>query len=176
MLWGVNSQSQWSNKFDQFSSKLDTCLSVVMPHQQFMDLFLRQISIYHEKITWYQLSDLRWILLHLLCIMCISTKCDVIRQNESELANTIFKIQPNKADSFFCFLLFVKSFNCLYLLNQLPNLCGIFTKLKPKQYPKRKCPPQKKKPKYHVFRLQTHFAWSHHKYIFTGMHWVYLAG
>ena len=55
---------------------------------------------------------------------------DVIKQNESELANTVFKIQPNKSD-FFCFLLFVKSFNCFYLWNQLPNLCGIFTKLKP---------------------------------------------
>ena len=32
--------------------------------------------------------------------------CDVIKQNVLELANTVFKIQPNKADSFFCFLLF----------------------------------------------------------------------
>ena len=67
------------------------------------------------------------------------SKCDVIKQNELELANTVFKIQPNKADSFFCFLLFVQSFNCLYLWNQLPNLCGVFTKLKPQQYPNRKC-------------------------------------
>ena len=29
-----------------------------------------------------------------------------------------FKIQPNKADRFFCLLLFVQSFNCLYLWNQ----------------------------------------------------------
>ena len=63
----------------------------------------------------------------------------MIKQNESELANTDFKIQPNKADSFFCFLLFVQSFNCLYLWSQLPNLCAVFTKLKPKQYPNRKC-------------------------------------
>ena len=55
--------------------------------------------------------------------------CDVIKQNESELADTVFKIQPNKADSYFCFLLFVQSFNCLYLWNQLSNLCGVFTKL-----------------------------------------------
>ena len=33
--------------------------------------------------------------------------CDVIKQNELELANTVCKTQPNKADSFFCFLLFV---------------------------------------------------------------------
>ena len=69
-------------------------------------------------------------------LFCI---CDVIKQNESELANTVFKIQPNKADSSYCFLLFVQSFNCLYLWNQLHNLYGVFTKLKPKQYPNRKC-------------------------------------
>ena len=68
-----------------------------------------------------------------------------------------FKIQPNKADSFFCFLFFVQSFNCLYLWNQLPNLCGVFTKFKPKQYLNGKC----QKNKNHIFRLQTHFAWSH---------------
>ena len=33
--------------------------------------------------------------------------CDAIKQNESELANTVFKIQANKAESFFCFLLFL---------------------------------------------------------------------
>ena len=55
----------------------------------------------------------------------------MIKQNESELPNIVFNIQPNKAYSFFCSLLFVQSFNCLYLWNQLPNLCGAFTKLKP---------------------------------------------
>ena len=50
--------------------------------------------------------------------------CDVIKQNESELTNTVFKIQPNKADSFFCFLLFVQSFNCLYHWNQLSISVG----------------------------------------------------
>ena len=70
---------------------------------------------------------------------------DVIKQNESELTNTIFKIQPNKADSFFCFLLFVQSFNCSCLWNQLPNLCRVFTKLKPEQYSNRKCPKKKNK-------------------------------
>ena len=52
--------------------------------------------------------------------------CDVIKQNESELTNTVFKIQPNKADSFFCLLLHVQSFNCLYLLNQLPSPISFF--------------------------------------------------
>ena len=86
----------------------------------------------------------------------LAYNCDVIKQSESELANTVFK--PNKADSFFCFLSFVQSFNCLYLWNQLPNLCGIFTKLKPKKYPNRKC----QNTDNYIFRLQTSFAWSHH--------------
>ena len=37
--------------------------------------------------------------------------CDVIKQNESKLANTVFKIHLNKATSFFSFLLFFQSFN-----------------------------------------------------------------
>ena len=37
------------------------------------------------------------------------------------------------------------------------NFCGVFTKLKPTYYPKRKCQITN-----HIFRLQTHFAWSHH--------------
>ena len=45
--------------------------------------------------------------------------CDVIKQNESELANTVYKIQLNNATSFFCFLLFFQSFFSLYLA-QLP--------------------------------------------------------
>ena len=53
---------------------------------------------------------------------------------------------PNKANSFFCFLLFVQSFNCVYVWNRLPNLCGVFTKLKPKQYPSRKCQKNQKSP------------------------------
>ena len=69
---------------------------------------------------------------------------EVIKQNESELANTVFKIRSNKADSFFCFLLFVQSFNCLNLWNHLSNLGGGFTKLKPKQCPNRKCQNNKK--------------------------------
>ena len=55
----------------------------------------------------------------------------VIKQNKSELKNTVSKIQPNEADSFFSFLMFVQSFNCLYIWNQLPNLRWVFIKLKP---------------------------------------------
>ena len=67
--------------------------------------------------------------------------CDVIKQNELELANTVFKIQPTSFVSY-----------CLF--NHLPNLCGVSPKLKPKQYPNRKC----QKNKNHIFRLQTNFA------------------
>ena len=37
--------------------------------------------------------------------MC-DVMCDVIKQNESELTNTDFEIQPNKTDNFFvsCYL------------------------------------------------------------------------
>ena len=32
--------------------------------------------------------------------------CDVIKQNQSEVGNIDFKIEPNKAENVFCFLLF----------------------------------------------------------------------
>ena len=41
--------------------------------------------------------------------------CDVIKQNQSEVGNIDFKIEPNKAEKFFCFLLFLAPFNCSYL-------------------------------------------------------------
>ena len=93
-----------------------------------------------------------WDRVNFECIKCKTELkwwgiCDVIKQYESELANTASKIQSNKADSFFCFLMFVQSFNCLYHWNQLPNLCGVFTKLKPKQYSNRKWKKKKKKKK-----------------------------
>ena len=56
--------------------------------------------------------------------------CDVIKQNELKLANIVFKIQPNQADSFFCFLLFVQSFNCLYLWNQIAQSLWGFHQIK----------------------------------------------
>ena len=37
---------------------------------------------------------------------------DVIKQNQSEVGNIDFKIEPNKAKNVFCFLLFLASFNC----------------------------------------------------------------
>ena len=56
--------------------------------------------------------------------------CDAIKQNESELANFNLKIQANKANNFFVFLLFLQSLKMLFLDNQLSNLRGVFTKLK----------------------------------------------
>ena len=93
---------------------------------------------------------------------CREDHCDVIKQNESELTNTVFKIQPNKADSFFCFLLFVQSFNCIG--TNCPISLGLSTKLKPKQYPNRKCKNKqtnkqtnkKQKQTKNIFWLQTH--------------------
>ena len=64
--------------------------------------------------------------------------CDVVKQNELELANTVFKIQPNKADSFFCFLfcfvfVFVFVFFCsiLKLFASLEPILKLFVSLEP---------------------------------------------
>ena len=61
---------------------------------------------------------------------CVKAICDAIKQNESELANINLKIQPNKADNFFCFIVFTITQNAIFLENKLPNLHGVFTKLK----------------------------------------------
>ena len=55
--------------------------------------------------------------------------CDVIKQNQSEVRNIDFKIEPNKAENVFCFLLFLASFNCSYLWIQLTNYNGVFCKM-----------------------------------------------
>ena len=71
----------------------------------------------------------------MLCIVFMEvsggqlTKCDVIKQNQSEVGNIDFKIEPNKAENIFCFLLFLASFNCSYLWNQLTNFNGFFCKM-----------------------------------------------
>ena len=54
--------------------------------------------------------------------------CDVIKQNQSEVGNIDFKIEPNIAENIFCFLLFLASFNCSYLWNQLTNFNEVFCK------------------------------------------------
>ena len=40
------------------------------------------------------------------------TICDAIEQNQLEVGNIDFKIEPNKAENVVCFLLFLASFNC----------------------------------------------------------------
>ena len=56
-------------------------------------------------------------------------KCDVIKQNQSEVGNIDFKIEPHKAENVLCFLLCLASFNCLYLWNKLPNFNRVFCKM-----------------------------------------------
>ena len=70
-----------------------------------------------------------------LCLLCIRQNTtlqigDEIKQNQSEVGKNIdFKIEPNKAENVFCFLLFFTSFNCSYLWNQLTNFNGVFYKM-----------------------------------------------
>ena len=61
--------------------------------------------------------------------LLIGDICDVIKQNQSEVRNIDFKIELNKAENVFCFLLFLASFNCSYLWNQLNNFNGVFCKM-----------------------------------------------
>ena len=112
--------------------------SIALQLQRQTDLLLCTVNCFlqWDHLPNMAVGDLAFYYTLYLWFCVEETICDVIKQNESELTNTVFKIQSNKADSF---LLFVQSFNCLYLWNQLLNLCGIFTKLKPKQYLNRKC-------------------------------------
>ena len=124
----------WYNSFEM-QVEVGMCCNALVDsgkHYEKAMLMLFWISKILSAKLWVDLSGMKLNL------------CDVIKQIEWELTNTIFKIQPNKANNFFCFLLFVQSTNRLYLWNQLPNLCGVFAKLKPKQYHNRKCQKKKK--------------------------------
>ena len=55
--------------------------------------------------------------------------CDVIKQNQSEVGNIGLKKESNKAENGFCVLLFLASFNCSYLWNQLTSFNGVFCKM-----------------------------------------------
>ena len=108
---------------------------------------------------------LTFLLLHNnfnVCIIYIHVrKATYVMQSSNQL---ICEIQPNKADNFFSFVLLLQSLKMLFLKlkNQLPNLHGVFTKLK-LEYSNRKC--QKKNPKKtkkRKFPLHTHFAFLHH--------------
>ena len=65
----------------------------------------------------------------IIIIIIIIIICDVIKQNQSEVWNIHLKIESNKAENVFCFLLFLASFNCSYLWNQLTNFNGVFCKM-----------------------------------------------
>ena len=45
--------------------------------------------------------------------------CDVIKQNQSEVGNSDFKIKPNKAENVFCFLLFFGNLQLLISLEPI---------------------------------------------------------
>ena len=61
-------------------------------------------------------------------ILMMTYKCDVIKQNQSELRNIDLKMEPNKAENVFCFLYF-GIFKCSYLWNRLTNFNGVFCKM-----------------------------------------------
>ena len=84
--------------------------------------------------------------------------CDVNKQNQSELRNIDFKIEPNKAKNVFCFLLILASFNCSYLWNQLTNFNEVFCKIWLWKW----CIQLKRKLWTGFGWLQTDFAWSYH--------------
>ena len=52
--------------------------------------------------------------------------CDVIKQNESELTNIDFQIEPIITFNFLCILLFFASLKWLYLWNRILNFDGGF--------------------------------------------------
>ena len=62
-----------------------------------------------------QIPEIHSLQMLQLCCQC-NTKCDAIKQNQSEVGNIDFKIQPNKAENVLCFLFF---FGILQLLLSL---------------------------------------------------------
>ena len=80
----------------------------------------------------------------------------MIKQNESELANTVFKIQPNKADSFFLFLIVYSILQLFVSLEPIAQSLWGCHQIKAKTIEMQK--KKKKKKKNHIFQFQTHFA------------------
>ena len=78
--------------------------------------------------------------------------CHVIKQNESKVANTVFKIQPNKADSLFCFLLFVQSLTVCIFETNCPISVGFSLNLSLNNTLLENA----KKPNNHIFQHLTH--------------------
>ena len=67
-----------------------------------------------SRIKWYFSIDFQ---VYCTCteVIDLKNKCHAIKHNESELAKSRFEIQPSERRNFLCFLLFYKTFNCLYL-------------------------------------------------------------
>ena len=76
-------------------------------------------SLWFPVIQWLQVA-------YITVVMYI---CDVIKQNQPEVGYIVFKIESNKVENVFCFLLFLASFNWSYFWNQLTNFNGVFCKM-----------------------------------------------
>ena len=83
-------------------------------------------SMHSFHFTWQNLVTIEWPSYKFKTVINI---CDVIKQSQSEVGNIDFKIEPNKAENVFCFLLFLTSFIRSYLWNQLTNFNGVFCKM-----------------------------------------------
>ena len=55
--------------------------------------------------------------------------CDVIKQNESELANSDFKIKPNKGDYVFCLPIVFATCQQPISLEPIDKFSGVFCKM-----------------------------------------------
>ena len=54
--------------------------------------------------------------------------CDMIKGNESDVANIDFELKAETDDIFLCFKMFWNSKNCSYLLNQMSDCNGVWIK------------------------------------------------
>ena len=62
------------------------------------------------------------------CMSFLRFVCEMIKQNESEFANTEFKMQPNKPDNFFYLVFILQPFNCTHFKNHLTNFSEVCCK------------------------------------------------
>ena len=79
----------------------------------------------HQSTSLYSHSNIKYT-----CTLILNQPiwlCDVIKQNESELANIDFKIQSIITSNFLCIFMFWAALKCWYLLNQKSNFDGGFT-------------------------------------------------
>ena len=112
------------SSYENFESALySTSVSMPLSDQQ---LGFKHTSRNQDRFRSMQTSHIHLVDYH-TCYLC--SICDVIKQNQSEVGNVDFKIEPNKAENVFCFLLFLASFICSYLWNRLTNFNGVFCKM-----------------------------------------------